>query len=116
MTWLIVKYLISAGAIVLISEVAKRSGKIGALLTALPLISLLALIWMYAENQPVEKIGNYAFYTFWYVIPTLPLFLIFPYFLPRIGFWGSLGISAGISIGCFLIFAFVLRRFGIDLI
>ena len=48
---------------------------------------VLALIWLYVENQPQEKLANHAWYTFWYVLPTLPMFLAFPVLLPRWGFW-----------------------------
>lgn len=86
MTWLITKYLITAALVVAISEMAKRTEKIGALLASLPLVTILALIWLYVEKQPDDKIADQAWYTFWYVLPTLPMFLAFPYLLPRIGF------------------------------
>ena len=116
MAWLIVKYLLTAGMIVLISEAAKRSEKLGALITALPLVTFSVVIWMYMENQPTEKIGNYVGYVFWYVLPTLPMFLLFPVLLEKIGFWPTLGISALITIVCFGIEVLVLRRFGIELL
>ena len=86
MTWIITKYLLTAGMVVFISEVAKRSDRLGGFIAALPLMTLLTLVWLYVENQPEEKIANHAYYTFWYVIPTLPIFLIFPYLLPKLGF------------------------------
>lgn len=116
MTWIITKYFITAGVVVLISELAKRSDKLGGLIAALPMITILTLIWLYIEKQPEAKIANHAWYTFWYVIPTLPMFLIFPMLLPRIGFWPTLLASAAITICCFILFAFVLRRFGIELL
>lgn len=82
--WL--KYAITALLVVLISEFAKRSDRLGALLASLPVVTLLTLVWLYVERQPSEKIANHAYYTFWYVIPTLPMFLLFPYLLPKIGF------------------------------
>ncbi|MFZ9256502.1 MAG: DUF3147 family protein, partial [Burkholderiaceae bacterium] len=51
MAWIITKYLISAGVVVLVSEVAKRSDKLGGFIAALPLVTVLALIWLYLENQ-----------------------------------------------------------------
>ena len=79
MTWIITKYLLTAGMVVFISEVAKRSGRLGGFIAALPLMTLLTLTWLYIENQPEDKIANHAYYTFWYVIPTLPMFLLFHY-------------------------------------
>lgn len=116
MAWLIAKYLLTAGMIVLISETAKRSDKLGAMLTALPLVAFSVLVWMHMEGQPAEKIGNYAWYTFWYVVPTLPMFLMFPVLLEKIGFWPTLGASAVITIAFFGIEVLVLRRFGIELL
>ncbi|MBF8179738.1 DUF3147 family protein [Herminiimonas contaminans] len=116
MYWIITKYLITAGVVVLVSEFAKRSDKLGGLIAALPMITVLTLIWLYIEKQPEAKIANHAWYTFWYVVPTLPMFLIFPTLLPRIGFWPTLLASVVITLICFAAFAFVMRRFGVELI
>lgn len=115
MTWLIIKYLLTAGVVVLVSEIAKRSDKLGGLIAALPMVTFLALIWLYLENQSSEKIANHAWYTFWYVVPTLPMFLAFPFLLERIGFWFALLASVAITIICFIIFSLIVRQFGIEL-
>ncbi len=115
MGWLVTKYLTTAFVVVLVSEIAKRSDKLGALVAALPLVTILALIWLQVETGSAEKVSNHAWYTFWYVIPTLPMFLIFPSLLPRLGFWGSLSVSALITISCFWLFTQVFKQFGIDL-
>jgi F0F1-type ATP synthase assembly protein I len=60
MPWIIFKYAITAGLVVLISEAAKRSDKLGGLIAALPLVTVLTLIWLFMENQPSEKIANHA--------------------------------------------------------
>jgi hypothetical protein len=116
MLWLITKYAITAAVVVLVSEVAKRSDRLGALLASLPLVTLLTLVWLYVEKQPAEKIANHAWYTFWYVVPTLPMFLIFPALLARFGFWPALGLSAIITIASFGLFALAVRPFGIRLL
>ena len=116
MQYLIVKYLVTAGVVVLVSELAKRSDKLGGLIAALPLVTVLTLIWLYVEQQPVSKISNHAWYTFWYVIPTLPMFLAFPLLLPRIGFWPTLLACIIITMICFGLFALAVRRFGIELL
>ena len=116
MAWLIVKYFITAAVVVLISEAAKRSDKLGGLLAALPLVTVLTLVWLYVEKQPPEKIANHAWYTFWYVVPTLPMFLAFPFLLTRIGFWPTLLACILITVVCFGLFALAVRRFGIDLL
>lgn len=116
MTWIIIKYLITAGLVVFISELAKRSDRLGGFIASLPLITLLTLVWLYVENQPEEKIANHAYYTFWYVISTLPMFLLFPYALPKFGFWITMGLCIVATVICFGIFALVMRSFGIDLL
>ena len=116
MNWIIFKYLLTAGVVVLISEVAKRSDRLGGLIAALPLVTVLALIWLYVENQSSEKISNHAYYTFWYVLPTLPMFLIFPYLLKKFGFWVTLSLSMVITLIIFYIFAKVMKSFGIELL
>ena len=116
MLWLIVKYLVTAAVVVVISELAKRSDKLGGLIAALPLVTIMALVWLYLEKQPEEKIANQAWFTFWYVLPTLPMFLAFPFLLPRLGFWLTLGVSVLISLSCFGLLSVVLSRFGIDLL
>jgi hypothetical protein len=116
MAWLIAKYLTTAAVVVLVSELAKRSDKLGAFVAALPLVTLLALIWLHLERQPETKIANHAWYTFWYVAPTLPMFLAFPFLLPRLGFWPTLLVSVVITVVCFGLFAFMVRRFGIELL
>jgi uncharacterized membrane protein (GlpM family) len=115
MTWIITKYLLTAGMVVFISEVAKRSDKLGGFIAALPLMTLLTLTWLFIENQSEEKIANHAYYTFWYVIPTLPMFLLFPYLLPKIGFGLTIAASILITIICFGLFALLMKNFGIHL-
>ncbi|HAT39463.1 DUF3147 family protein [Polynucleobacter necessarius] len=116
MTWIITKYLLTAGMVVFISEVAKRSDKLGGFIAALPLITLFTLTWLYIENQPEEKIANHAYYTFWYVIPTLPMFLRFPCLLPRLGFWMTLGASIVVTVFCFDLFTLMMKNFGVELL
>ena len=114
MAWIIAKYLLTAGMVVFISEVAKRSDRLGGFIAALPVMTLLTLVWLYVENQPEEKIANHAYYTFWYVIPTLPMFLLFPYLLPRLGFWITMGACVVATVICFGLFALAMKGFGLN--
>ena len=116
MAWLIIKYLITAAIVVGVSEAAKRSDRLGGLVAALPIVTVLALVWLYLDRQPTEKIANHAWYTFWYVLPTLPMFVIFPALLVRIGFWPTLLASVVITVACFAFTAWAVRPFGIDLL
>ena len=116
MSYLLVKYFITAAVVVLVSEFAKTSDKLGSLVAALPLVTVLTLIWLFVENQPTTKIANHAYYTFWYVLPTLPMFLLFPYLLPKLGFWSTLLGCVGFTLVVFYLYALVLKQFGIDLL
>jgi F0F1-type ATP synthase assembly protein I len=115
MSWLITKYAVTALLVVVISEAAKRSDRLGGLIAALPLVTVLTLVWLYVEQQPSEKIAEHARYTFWYVLPTLPMFLIFPALLTRIGFWWTMLACVAVTLVCFVAFALILKRFGIFL-
>ena len=116
MSYLIIKYLITAAVVVLVSEFAKTSDKLGGLIAALPMLTVLTLIWLYIEQQPATKIANHAYYTFWYVIPTLPMFLLFPYLLPKLGFWITLISCVIFTLLIFYGYAMLLKQFGIQLL
>ena len=116
MQYLILKYLVTAGVVVLVSEFAKRSDKLGGLIAALPIVTVITLIWLYVEQQPLSKIANHAYYTFWFVLPTLPMFLLFPYLLPKLGFVVSLITCVIFTTIVFLLFALLIKQFGIDLL
>jgi hypothetical protein len=116
MQYIILKYLITAGVVVLVSEIAKRSDKLGGLIASLPLVTVLTLIWLYVEHQPASKIANHAYYTFWYVLSTLPMFLLFPYLLPKWGFVLTLISCVVFTILTFFVFALAVKPLGIDLL
>ncbi len=117
---IILKYLITAGLVVLISEVARRSDKLGALIAALPMVTVLAMTWMFFElkgEQQTEKIANHAWYTFWYVIPTMPMFLLMPWMLRKgIHYGWSLLAGCIVTAVLFVLTAWIIKRFGVDLL
>jgi hypothetical protein len=94
----------------------RRSDRLGALIASLPLVTVLTLIWLHLERQPTAKLNNHARYTFWYVLPTLPMFLAFPWLLERWGFWTALCGSVVLTCVGFVLTAVLLRRFGIGLL
>ena len=116
MWFILVKYLSTALIVTIISELAKRNGKLGALIASLPLVTFLTIIWLFLEKQPIIKIANHAWYTFWYVIPTLPMFLLYPWLLKNYNFYIATIISIIFVIICFIIWAFILKKFGIKLL
>lgn len=114
--FLIFKYLLTAAIVVLVSELAKHSGRLGALVAALPTVTILTLIWLHVEHQPRETIASHAWYTLWYVIPTLPMFLLFPFIYGPLGFWSALGLSGLLTLCCFAVLILAMRPFGVELI
>ena len=116
MTFLLTKYAVTAFVVVLVSELAKRSDKVGALIASLPLVTVMAMIWLYVENQGSEKIANHAYYTFWYVLPTLPMFLLMPFLLHRgMNFWMALTIGVAVTVILFVATALLAKKLGVDL-
>lgn len=116
MIYLIAKYAGTAFIIVLVSEIAKKSDRFGALISSLPFVTVLVMIWLYFEKQGNAKIANHAYYTFWYVIPTLPMFLVMPWLMARgVHFWVALGVGVLVTFGCFFLTAVIARRFGVNL-
>jgi F0F1-type ATP synthase assembly protein I len=114
--WWFVKLLVTALIVVGVSEAAKRSDRLGGFIAALPLVTVLALIWLHLEGQPTQKLVDHARYTLWYVVPTLPMFVVFPIILPRIGFWPSLLIGIGICVACLRLTQLIARSmFGVPL-
>jgi len=116
MVWYSVKLLLTAAIIVLISEVAKKLPLLGSLIASLPLISVLGMIWLYGETKDIEKIASHSEGTFWYVLPSLPMFLALPWMIPK-GISFPVAMSAAIALTGALYFVMtkVLAKFGMNL-
>lgn len=111
------KLLLSALVIVLVTKVQVVNDKLSALLIALPLTSLLAMIWMNSEKQSSERIANHAEGTFWFVLPTLPMFLVLPWMLRKgWGFGWSLAVNCLMTIVLFWVMVWFLRKMGVKVI
>lgn len=116
MTYLIVKAAISGVLVMIISEVARRSPGIGGLIASLPLVSVLGIIWLWRDTSDVERIAAHAESTFWFVLPSLPMFLLFPALLRHgAGFWLALIISCVLTMALYSLAVWLLPRFGINL-
>ena len=116
MTYLILKSLISGIIIMAVSEIAKRSPTIGALVASLPLVSLLAIMWLWRDTGDVSRIASHAEATFWYVIPSLPMFLAFPYMLRHgVGFWWALLGACALTVALYGVTIVIAAKFGVRL-
>lgn len=86
MSYLVLKALISGVIVAAVSEIARRYPGWGGLVASLPLVSLLAMTWLYVDSGEETKVAALASSTFWFFLPSMPMFLIIP-FLLRSG-WG----------------------------
>ena len=116
MNYLIAKAALSGLIIAVVSEIAKRSPPLGALVVSLPLVSILAIIWLWRDTGDTERIAALMVSTFWYVLPSLPMFLLMPALLRNgVGFVPSLAVSCALTILLYLLTAWALSKFGINL-
>lgn len=100
----------------LISEIAKRSSFIGAVLASVPLVSVLAMIWLYVDTNDTGKVIALANSVFWLVLPLLALFIALPVLLRNgLNFYLSLGIAFSITVICYFLMVAILQRFGVNL-
>lgn len=112
----VVKIALTSVLVVAIAEAGKRSSLLGALLASLPLTSLLAMIWLYADTQDAHKVADLASGIFWLVLPSLILFIALPLLLRRgVPFAISLAIASALTVAGYFALLAVLRRLGIEL-
>ncbi len=115
-TFDVVKVLLTALIILFVTKIQVFSDKLSALLIALPLTSILAMVWMWQGNESTARIAGHAEGTFWFVLPTLPMFLILPWMLRQgWSFWTALGANCVLTAIFFWLMVAVLRKFGLDL-
>jgi hypothetical protein len=116
MLYAVLKAAISGVLVAAISETAKRSPSLGALIASLPVVSILGMLWLWRDTQDVERIAAHSEATFWFVLPSLPMFLVLPALL-RAGmhFYLALALSCVLTVILYLGMIWVLKRFGITL-
>ena len=86
MLYIFCKVILTAVIIVLISELVKINDKIGALIAAMPITTFFVLFWLYFDNVSMIKISNHMTYTLFYLLPTIPMFILFPLILNKFDF------------------------------
>lgn len=116
MLYLVTKAVVSATIIVIVSETARRNPGTGALIASLPLISVLGMIWLWRDTQDVARMADHSAATFWYVLPSLPMFLLIPALLKRgIGFWPALAVGCILTMALYAAMVWAAPRLGIRL-
>ena len=116
MLYLAAKALISGALIAIASTLARRYPGFGALVASLPLVSVLGMIWLWNDKPDAANMAAHASATFWYVLPSLPMFLLIPALLRHnIGFWPSLAIGCAVTVMLYGAMTWLAPRFGVQL-
>lgn len=116
MIQLLVKALLSGVIVAAASEVARRWPGWGALIVSLPLVSILAMIWLWRETGDRERLAAHAEATFWFVVPTLPMFLLIPALIRHgLSFWLALLAGCALTLVLYSAMIWMAARFGLRL-
>jgi hypothetical protein len=116
MWYLLLKAGLSGVIIALVSEIAKRNPGFGALVASLPLISLLGIIWLWRDKPDAANMAAHVEATFWFVLPSLPMFLLIPVLLRNgVSFWLSLLLGCALTIALYLAMVWLGPRVGLRL-
>ena len=114
MLYLFVKALISGLIVAAASEVARRWPGIGGLIVSLPLVSLLAFLWLWRDTGDVERVAQLSVSAFWFFLPSMPMFVALPLMLRAgFGFWLSLGLAVALTLVLYLLTFAIAPRFGL---
>ena len=116
MVYNIIKIIISAILIALISEVAKRSTFFGAILASIPLVSVMAMIWLFIDTHDSAQVVQLSKSIFWLVLPSLVLFITFPILIRlQLPFYVALGAAGLLMVITYFITINILENFGVNL-
>ncbi|MBI1234383.1 MAG: hypothetical protein GC208_07745 [Alphaproteobacteria bacterium] len=116
MIWAAIKAVISGILIAAISEAGRRNAAAGAIVASLPLVSVLGMIWLWRDTRDTVRLADHAEATFWFVLPSLPMFLLVPALLRRdVGFWAALGLGCLLTVVLYGLVVFAAPRLGIRL-
>lgn len=116
MLYLLVKALVSGAIIAAVSEIARRFPGWGGLLASLPLVSVLAMTWLYADTRDTARVADLAMSTFWFFLPSMPMFLIIPALL-RAG-WGwaaTMAVAIAVTLILYALMFWMAPRLGLRL-
>ena len=116
MLYLAIKAGLSGIIIAIASEVAKRYPGFGALIASLPLVSVLGMMWLWRDKPDVPNMAAHVEATFWFVLPSLPMFLLIPWLLRNgVSFWLALTLGCALTIALYLAMTALGPRIGIRL-
>ncbi|MEN9718330.1 MAG: hypothetical protein RIQ99_1208 [Pseudomonadota bacterium] len=116
MWYLTAKAALSGVIIALVSEISKRYPGLGGLVASLPLVSVLGMIWLWRDRPDVANMAAHVEATFWFVLPSLPMFLLIPALMRHgVGFWAALIVGCALTIALYLAMLALAPRIGLRL-
>jgi hypothetical protein len=116
MWYLVLKAAISGILVAAASEVARRFPGWGALIASLPLVSVLGMMWLWHDRPDAQNMAAHAEGTFWFVLPSLPMFLAIPWMLRSgMNFWIALALGCALTIVLYLLMTIVGPKLGLRL-
>lgn len=116
MLYLAIKAALSGIIVAIVSEVARRNAGLGGLIVSLPLVSLLTFIWLWRDTGDVDRIAELSRSAFWFFLPSMPLFLVFPALLRAgLGFWLALGLACALTVALYWGMTLAAPRLGLRL-
>ena len=115
MSLYIYKILITGAIIVLVTEIAKFNIKLAAIITAMPITTILIILWLYYEKMPNNDIASYIKTTAIFILPSLPIFIFFPFLIGKLGFFYTFFISITTTILLILVTNYFFNYFNLDL-
>jgi len=116
MLYLIIKAALSGAIVAAVSEIARRYPGWGGLLASLPLTSLLAMIWLWRDSHDPERVAELTAGIFWFILPSLPLFLLMPWLLRSgVAFWLAMAISVAGTLAIYALWFWAAPRIGVKL-
>jgi hypothetical protein len=106
-----------SGVIVAVaSEVARRSSLVGAVIVSLPLVSILALVWLWRDTRDVDEVAALSWSILLVVVPSVVFFVALPVALRRgLEFWPALAVACAVTAAAYGVWVLAARRLGFEL-
>lgn len=112
----IAKAALAGVMIAAIAEVGRRLPAAAALIASLPLVSILGMIFLWHARPDSANMAEHSQSTFWFVLPSLPMFLLIPFLLRSgLGFYFSLALGCALTVALYLTMVYLGPRFGLRL-
>ncbi len=116
MLYLLAKAALSGAIVAAVAEIARRFPGWGGLVASLPLVSLLAMTWLYLDTRDTAKVADLASSTFWFILPSIPLFLIIPALLRSGWSWAAtMAVAIAVTLALYALMFWAAPRLGIRL-